>query len=90
MPMRPNLAPRSFSCSICNESVKLETAKIDENGKPVHEECYGQQIRLRKSIRPPPEALMQMAIPFHKGSIHSLLRQPLRAKVCGGAARGQD
>jgi hypothetical protein len=57
MPMHSNLAPRSFSCSICNESVELETAKIDENGKPVHEECYVQQICLRKSIRPPPEAL---------------------------------
>ena len=27
-------------CSLCNEPVELETAKTDENGSAVHEECY--------------------------------------------------
>lgn len=27
-------------CSICHISVRLETAKSDEDGRPVHEECY--------------------------------------------------
>jgi hypothetical protein len=58
MPLHSELASRFrfFSCSICNESVELETAKVDENGKPVHEECYVQKISLKMSIRPPPEA----------------------------------
>jgi hypothetical protein len=57
--MHSNLAPRRryFSCSICNEFVELETAKINEIGKPVHEECYVQEISPRRSIRPPPKGL---------------------------------
>jgi len=27
-------------CSLCNEPVELRTAKTDEDGKAVHEECY--------------------------------------------------
>jgi hypothetical protein len=58
MPLRSNLAhrPRFRLCSICNEFVELETAKIDEIGNPVHEECYVPKVSLR-SIRPPPEAV---------------------------------
>lgn len=58
MPLHSNFARRrrSFPCSICNEFVELETAKIDEVGNPVHEECYLQKLHLTKSIRPPPEA----------------------------------
>ena len=58
MPLHSNLARRSRSlpCSICNEFVELETAKVDEIGNPVHEECYMQKVSLKKSIRPPPEA----------------------------------
>jgi hypothetical protein len=36
--------------------VELETAKFDEFGQPVHEECYVQEIGLKRAIRPPPEA----------------------------------
>jgi len=36
--------------------VELETAKVDEIGNPVHEECYAQKVSLKKSIRPPPGA----------------------------------
>jgi hypothetical protein len=55
MPMRSHLAfrPKFLTCSICNEAVELETAKIDEAGKPVHEECYVQKIGGNKTVRPP-------------------------------------
>jgi hypothetical protein len=55
MPMRSNLAfrPEFLNCSICNEAVELETAKIDEVGKPVHEECYVEKISVNKAARPP-------------------------------------
>jgi hypothetical protein len=42
-------------CSICNEPVELETAKTDEDGKAVHEDCYIRRARLREII-PPPKA----------------------------------
>jgi hypothetical protein len=28
------------TCSVCNESVELETSKSDAHGKAAHEECY--------------------------------------------------
>jgi hypothetical protein len=59
MSLHSNLAHRSsrlFRCFICNEFIELETAKVDEFGKPVHEECYVQTIGLKRSIRNPPEA----------------------------------
>ena len=31
-----------LACAVCHKSVKLETAKTDERGKLVHEECYVQ------------------------------------------------
>jgi hypothetical protein len=33
-------AHQEINCSICNKPVNLETAKIDDNGNAVHEECY--------------------------------------------------
>ena len=27
-------------CALCDKPIALETAKADENGKPVHEDCY--------------------------------------------------
>ena len=39
-------------CALCNERVEIETAKTDENGKAVHEECYVRLVRL-KAITPP-------------------------------------
>jgi hypothetical protein len=27
-------------CAFCHEPVDLETSKADENGNPVHEDCY--------------------------------------------------
>jgi hypothetical protein len=53
MPMRSHLSPKAkFStCSICNESVELETAKVDERGQPVHEECYARKLASKKPVR---------------------------------------
>jgi hypothetical protein len=31
-------------CVICNEPIKLETAKSDEDGNPVHDDCYLKKI----------------------------------------------
>jgi hypothetical protein len=36
-------------CSICSQNVMLEQCKIDEHGKPVHENCY--VTKLAKSTR---------------------------------------
>jgi hypothetical protein len=59
MPIRSNLAFKSEfpTCSICNESVELETIRVNEIGEPVHEECYLQEISLKKAIEPPSETV---------------------------------
>ena len=44
------------NCSICNEPVELKTAKTDEDGKAVHEDCYVQRMMRLKEITPPPKA----------------------------------
>jgi hypothetical protein len=31
-------------CSVCQKPIRLETAKSDENGKAVHEDCYLQRL----------------------------------------------
>jgi hypothetical protein len=55
MPIHSHLAfrPKFLACFLCNEEVALETTKIDESGKPVHEECYVQQVCGHKAARPP-------------------------------------
>jgi hypothetical protein len=40
-------APR-LPCPICKEPVRLEDAKTDADGKAVHEECYFQQVKLKR------------------------------------------
>jgi hypothetical protein len=46
-------------CDICNRAVELETAKTDENGRAVHEECYAWLKAItalpKDSRRPTPE-----------------------------------
>jgi hypothetical protein len=39
-----------FTCAICGKPVRLEESKTDDNGKPVHEECYANKI-----VTPPPQ-----------------------------------
>jgi hypothetical protein len=49
----PNRQTLSFPiCSICNEPVEINTAKTDEDGKAIHEECYV-MIIIRKGASPP-------------------------------------
>jgi hypothetical protein len=33
------------TCPLCNEPVELETAKTDEKGNAIHDECYILEIR---------------------------------------------
>ncbi|GEM_PF-2695738 len=40
-----HLSPKDLTCSVCARPIALETAKTDETGKAVHEECY-----VRKTI----------------------------------------
>lgn len=38
------------SCQLCQQPVMLETARINEHGKAVHEECY---VNALKNAKPP-------------------------------------
>jgi hypothetical protein len=40
-------------CGICRKPIKLETSKIDELGKAVHEGCYLLKVSLRRATTPP-------------------------------------
>jgi hypothetical protein len=37
-------------CPLCTEHVELETAKTDEKGRAVHEDCYAASIRAQRRI----------------------------------------
>jgi hypothetical protein len=39
----------SFLCSICFQSVSLEDCKIDEDGRPVHENCHEAKVLYAES-----------------------------------------
>jgi hypothetical protein len=58
MPIRSNLAFKSEfpTCSICNESMELETTSVNEIGEPVHEECYAIKVNLKKATTIPSNA----------------------------------
>lgn len=36
------------ACPICNRPVDLESAKADENGHAIHEECYLLRLRMEQ------------------------------------------
>lgn len=36
----PIPSAKTTLCLVCNEPVSLETAKTDESGQAIHEECY--------------------------------------------------
>jgi hypothetical protein len=46
------------NCSICNGPVDLRTAKTDEDGKSVHEDCYVRRMR-RREITLQPQSLVR-------------------------------
>ncbi len=42
-------------CPICSQPIALENAKIDEDGRAVHEECYVNQLLANPPDSPYPE-----------------------------------
>ena len=40
-------------CSICNKPVQPDIAVTDQDGKPVHEECYVRKVRQEDAKKPP-------------------------------------
>ena len=49
MPLSEHLEP---ICWICNKHVNLETAKTDERGRAVHEQCYVLTHMLKNTTQP--------------------------------------
>ena len=41
------------ACAICGQPVPLETAKADEDGRSVHEQCYVLKLK-RDGVAPEP------------------------------------
>lgn len=39
----------SVPCHICHQPVALENARVNEQGKAVHEECYVRSIKIVSS-----------------------------------------
>jgi hypothetical protein len=55
VPLQPNkdtsLANAQLTmCHLCSKPVELETAKTDEHGRAVHEECYLRKIRSKTEL----------------------------------------
>ena len=46
------LSCSEFNCSICNKPVDLESAKTDDHGKAVHEQCYLLRHALKNATQP--------------------------------------
>jgi hypothetical protein len=42
------IVPRGPLCGICNQTVELDIAVTDQNGKPLHGDCYARMIRMRQ------------------------------------------
>jgi hypothetical protein len=40
-------------CSICEKPVSLESAKADEYGRTIHEDCYALKMKLKQATTPP-------------------------------------
>ena len=77
MPIRSNLAFKTTFpiCSVCNEPVELNTAKVNEVGNPIHEECYVVKVRLREATTLSLKVRERMLIPFPK---HYLILEAAR------------
>jgi hypothetical protein len=41
------------TCSICNKPVQPDIAVTDQDGKPVHEDCYVLKVRQEDAKKPP-------------------------------------
>jgi hypothetical protein len=42
------------TCALCNASVELESCKVDELGRAIHEECYISKLRVNAGRVPIP------------------------------------
>jgi len=38
----------NLPCAICGKLVDIETAKTDDDGQAVHEECYFQKTKMKR------------------------------------------
>jgi hypothetical protein len=53
MPKVLEFIPKTQTCNICNKPVEPDIAVTDQDGKPVHEECYVLKVRLEEARKPP-------------------------------------
>jgi hypothetical protein len=53
MPKVLEFIPKPQTCNICNKPVEPDIAVTDQDGKPVHEECYVLKVRLEEARKPP-------------------------------------
>jgi len=44
---------KTVCCSICEQPVSLESARADEYGRTIHEECYTLKMKLKVATSPP-------------------------------------
>ena len=51
LPFTPK--PQLPVCSICNKPVKPDVAATDQDGKPVHEQCYVLKMWQEDANKPP-------------------------------------
>jgi hypothetical protein len=50
------MSESKFVCAICNKPLKLDgKISVDEDGKPVHTNCYVMRVVARKPDPPSPE-----------------------------------
>ena len=48
-----NFGPIGFmGCAICGKPLRLATAKSDNGGLPIHEECYLLRLKLKQATMP--------------------------------------
>ena len=51
--LEAQMAVVEVNCSICEKLAPLAICKVDEHGRPVHEECLAGTLPLRQGLRPP-------------------------------------
>jgi hypothetical protein len=42
-----------MGCAICGKPLRLATAKSDDGGLPIHEECHMLRLKLMQATTPP-------------------------------------
>ena len=64
----------SFLCSICFKSIGLEDCKIDEYGRPVHEECYAARVLYTLSSAEKPSGKSPHQVQGWRGLVWKIMR----------------